>query len=201
MCPSGESLAPWAFPFDTLQARSLQLAKVLLLFFSPFSSDRVICMQFRKHSHREPPKDRQPVYLITNQSTTWFLEQWSNWLGILSVSLADANKQGFLLTIYLQNTDWFQETNISSFCKVHADDLFQVLKQSITVKVSVCIGLYLRVLDLNTEHTHETQHEVKRFPEENLQNKSLISNTIGWINTPHTSSGFLDKIRQLHLAH
>lgn len=122
-----ESLAPWAFPFDTLQARSLQLAEVLL-FFSPFSSDRVICMQFRKHSHREPPKDRQPVYLIANQPTTWFLVQRSNWLGILSVSLADANKQACLLTIYLQNTDWFQERNITSLCKGWANDFFWALE-------------------------------------------------------------------------
>lgn len=161
----------------------------MLLFFSPFSSDRVICMQFRKHSHREPPKDRQPVYLIANQPTTWFLEQRSNWLGILSVSLADANKRACLLTIYLQNTDWFQERNITSLCKGWANDFFWALEESIIVKVSVCIGLYLRVLDLNTEHAQEAQHGVKRFllfPEENLRSKCFISNTVSWINTAHT---------------
>lgn len=94
-------------------------------YFFPFSSDRVICMQCRKLSDRKPPKDRQPVYLIANQPATWFLEQRSNWLGILSVSLADANKQACLLTIYLQNIDWFQERNITSLCKEWANDFFR----------------------------------------------------------------------------
>lgn len=111
----------------TLWAQYLQLAEVLFFFF-PFSSDRVICIQFRKHSRREPPKDKKPVYLTANQPNTWFLEQQSNWLGILSVPLADANKQACLLTIYLQNTDWFQERNITSLCKVRANDFFRALK-------------------------------------------------------------------------